>query len=225
MRRPTSGKQVENESKYPHIVELGIADDKLDAHSKAVGHGLPAALPLSPMANTVFGPVSSGLSSRSEAGGNALHVRPQGLLRTAEERPVRPENHIPATPALKRYFWGNGTQSRTVQAKSRRSSGRGFAVFWKRLDRRGVRRNRQVASQDLMRGQVYNVSPVVSRDGEHHDATRTTWNFCCRHDRARGVRLHYDAEVDKKAINGNFAVSGAERTSAQLFRSRRRKGP
>jgi hypothetical protein len=32
------------------------------------------------------------------------------------------------------------------------------------------------------------------------------------------------AQADKKAINGNFAVSGARRTSAQLFRSRRRKG-
>lgn len=30
MRQPPSGRAVENESKYPYIVELFVADDKLD---------------------------------------------------------------------------------------------------------------------------------------------------------------------------------------------------
>jgi hypothetical protein len=36
------------------------------------------------------------------------------------------------------------------------------------------------------------------------------------------VWLHPHAETDKKATKGNFAASGAGRTSARLFRSRRR---
>jgi hypothetical protein len=37
-----------------------------------------------------------------------------------------------------------------------------------------------------------------------------------------GCILH--AETDEKATNGNFAASGVGRTSARLFRSRRREG-
>ena len=62
---------------------------------------------------------------------------------------------------------------------------------------------------------------VVLGDGEHHNATL---DFLGNRGRIRGLRLHPHAEADKKAINGNFAASGAGRTSAQLFWSRRRKG-
>jgi hypothetical protein len=41
---------------------------------------------------------------------------------------------------------------------------------------------------------------VVSGDGEHHDATPATWDFCCRDDRTRGLRLHPHAETDKAAV-------------------------
>jgi len=51
-----------------------------------------------------------------------------------------------------------------------------------------------------------------------------TWDFFGRHDRIYSLRLHPHAETDKKASKGNFAASGAGRTSTQLFRSRRRKG-
>ena len=57
---------------------------------------------------------------------------------------------------------------------------------------------------------------VVSGDGEHHDATATTWNFCCRDDRTRDLRLHLHAETKKKVTNGNLTASGA-RTLARLF--------
>jgi hypothetical protein len=64
----------------------------------------------------------------------------------------------------------------------------------------------------------------VSGDGEHHNAADATLDFLGAYDRILSLRLHPHAETDKKAIKGNFADSGAERTSARLFRSRRRKG-
>ena len=50
------------------------------------------------------------------------------------------------------------------------------------------------------------------------------WIFWAIYDRICGLRLHPHAETKKKATNGNLAASGAGRTSAWLFRSRRRKG-
>jgi len=40
----------------------------------------------------------------------------------------------------------------------------------------------------------------VLGDGEHHDATGATWNFCCCHDRAGGLRLHPYAETEKAPL-------------------------
>jgi hypothetical protein len=37
--------------------------------------------------------------------------------------------------------------------------------------------------------------------------------------------MRFHPKTKKKATNGNLAASGAGRTSARLFRSRRRKGP
>jgi len=37
----------------------------------------------------------------------------------------------------------------------------------------------------------------VLGDGEHHHATAIPWNFCCRDDRACGLRLHSDPETQK----------------------------
>jgi hypothetical protein len=65
---------------------------------------------------------------------------------------------------------------------------------------------------------------VVLGDGEHHNAADATLDFLGNRARIYNLRLHPHAEADKKATNGNFADSGAGRTSAQLFRSRRRKG-
>jgi hypothetical protein len=66
------------------------------------------------------------------------------------------------------------------------------------------------ATQDLARKPAYNGHGGVS-DGGHLDApNNATW------------RLHDDAETDQKAAA--FAGNGAGRTSAGLFRSRRRKG-
>jgi hypothetical protein len=53
---------------------------------------------------------------------------------------------------------------------------------------------------------------VVSRDGEHHNAADTTLDFLGNRGRIHSLRLHPHAETDKKATNGNFAASGAERT-------------
>jgi hypothetical protein len=60
-------------------------------------------------------------------------------------------------------------------------------------------------------------------DGEHHNAADATLDFLGNRGRIHSLRLHPHAETDKKATNGNFAASGAGRTSARLFRSRRRK--
>jgi len=49
-------------------------------------------------------------------------------------------------------------------------------------------------------------------------------DFLGNRGRIHSLRLHPHAETDKKPTNGNFAASGAGRTSARLFRSRRRKG-
>ena len=65
---------------------------------------------------------------------------------------------------------------------------------------------------------------VVLGDGEHHNAADATLDFLGNRGRIHSLRLHPHAETDKKATKGNFAASGAGRTSARLFRSRRRKG-
>jgi hypothetical protein len=68
------------------------------------------------------------------------------------------------------------------------------------------------------------MASVVLGDGEHHDATITTWDFLGDRDRILSVRLYPHAETEEKATNRDVAASGAGRTSAWLFRSRRRKG-
>jgi hypothetical protein len=65
---------------------------------------------------------------------------------------------------------------------------------------------------------------VVLGDGEHHNAADATLDFLVNPGRIHSLRLRPHAETDKKATKGNFAASGAGRTSARLFRSRRRKG-
>jgi hypothetical protein len=65
---------------------------------------------------------------------------------------------------------------------------------------------------------------VVLGDGEHHNAPDTTLGFLGNRDRIHSLRLHSHAETEEKATNGNLAASSAGRTSAKLFRSRRRKG-
>jgi hypothetical protein len=65
---------------------------------------------------------------------------------------------------------------------------------------------------------------VVSGDGEHHNAADAALVYLVSRGGILSLRLHPRVEIDKKATNGNFAASGAGRTSAQLFRSRRRKG-
>jgi hypothetical protein len=65
---------------------------------------------------------------------------------------------------------------------------------------------------------------VVLGDGEHHNAADATLGFLGNRDRIHSLRLHSHAETEEKATNRNFATSGAGRTSARLFRSRRRKG-
>jgi hypothetical protein len=65
---------------------------------------------------------------------------------------------------------------------------------------------------------------MVLGDGEHHNAADATLDFLVNHGRIHSLRLHPHAETDKKATKENFAASGAGRTSARLFRSRRRKG-
>jgi hypothetical protein len=65
---------------------------------------------------------------------------------------------------------------------------------------------------------------VVLVDGEHHNAADATLDFLVNLGRIHSLRLHPHAKTDQKATKGNFAASGAGRTSARLFRSRRRKG-
>jgi hypothetical protein len=65
---------------------------------------------------------------------------------------------------------------------------------------------------------------VVLADGEHHNAADATFDFLGNRGRIPSLRLYPHAETDKKVTNGNFAASGAGRTSAELFRFRRRKG-
>jgi hypothetical protein len=65
---------------------------------------------------------------------------------------------------------------------------------------------------------------VVLGGGEHHNAADTALDFLGNCGRMVSLRLHPHAETKKKATNGNCAASGAGRTSARLFRSRRRKG-
>jgi hypothetical protein len=65
---------------------------------------------------------------------------------------------------------------------------------------------------------------VVLGDGEHHNAAVATLDFLGNRDRIHSLRLLSHAEAEEKATNRDFAASGAERTSARLFRSRRRKG-
>ena len=65
---------------------------------------------------------------------------------------------------------------------------------------------------------------VVLGDGEHHNAADATLDFLGNRGRIHSLRLHPDAETDKKATNRNFTDNGAGRTSARLFRFRRRKG-
>jgi hypothetical protein len=57
---------------------------------------------------------------------------------------------------------------------------------------------------------------VVLGDGEHHNAADATLDFLGNRGRIHSLRLHPHAETDKKATNGNFAASGAGRTSARL---------
>jgi hypothetical protein len=65
---------------------------------------------------------------------------------------------------------------------------------------------------------------VVLSDGEHHNATDTTLDFLGNCGRIHSLRLHPHAQTDEKANIKNVTASGAERTSARLFRPRRRKG-
>jgi len=73
-------------------------------------------------------------------------------------------------------------------------------------------------------GDLVIISTVVLGERAHHDATGTTCGVfrCCGS--MGSLRLHPHAETKKKAANANFAASGTGRTSARLFRSRRRKG-
>jgi hypothetical protein len=46
-----------------------------------------------------------------------------------------------------------------------------------------------------MLGPPYNGLLAVSGDGEHHDATGATLDFCCRHGRTRSLRLHLQSNL------------------------------
>ena len=76
------------------------------------------------------------------------------------------------------------------------------------------------AAQDLIRG----TASCCAGRGEHHDATAATCELCSGYGRTCSLRLHFHAETKKNTTNGYLAASGAGRTSAQLFCSRRRKG-
>jgi len=65
---------------------------------------------------------------------------------------------------------------------------------------------------------------VVLADGEHHNAKDATLDFLGNRDRIHSLRLHPHAETEEKATNRDVAASSAGRTSAWLFRFRRRKG-
>ena len=84
--------------------------------------------------------------------------------------------------------------------------------------------NAKYATGSLMRrGACYKWPVVVLGDGEHHNAADTALDFLGNCGRMVGLRLHPHAETNKKATKDNLADSAA-RTSAGLFRSRRRKG-
>jgi hypothetical protein len=119
--------------------------------------------------------------------------------------------------------------AKTMQAGFKRNSIAKvcFMVAAPPMARRIAAKHRKVArsiAKDLRRVTSYNVLAVVSGDGEHHDATAISWDFLVNRGSILSLRLHPHAEIKKKATNGNVAASGAGRTSAQLFRSRRRKG-
>jgi hypothetical protein len=57
-------------------------------------------------------------------------------------------------------------------------------------------------------------------DAEHQNAADATWDFLGNRGRIHSLRLHPHAEADKKATDRNVAAGP---TSAELFRSRRRK--
>ena len=65
---------------------------------------------------------------------------------------------------------------------------------------------------------------MVLGDGEHHNATNTTWDFLGDRDCIHSLRLYPHAETVDLTTKGYFAASSAGRTSIWLFRSRRRKG-
>ena len=65
---------------------------------------------------------------------------------------------------------------------------------------------------------------MVLGDGEHHVGQGGTWDFFGRHDRIYSLRPHPHAETDKKASKGNFAASGAGRTSTSCFALEEERG-
>ena len=69
-----------------------------------------------------------------------------------------------------------------------------------------------------------NVRVSSVRRRRNRDATAATCELCFGYGRACSLRLGLHAETKKKPTNGDIAASNAGRTSARLFRSRRRKG-
>jgi hypothetical protein len=65
---------------------------------------------------------------------------------------------------------------------------------------------------------------VVLGDGEHHGAADATLDFLGNRGRIHSLRLHPHAETDKKVTHRKVAGGSFGRTSARLFRFRRRKG-
>ena len=85
-------------------------------------------------------------------------------------------------------------------------------------------RGEPAITQDLIRGPPYNGSLVVSATENTHAATAPTCDFCFGYGRARSLRLHLHAETVKKITHEKPEGSSFRRTSARLFRPRRRKG-
>jgi hypothetical protein len=103
----------------------------------------------------------------------------------------------------------------------------GGEIIDQRRGAAGRGEHRQAAgaiTQDLIRGPSYNGSLVVSATENTHAATAPTCDFCFSYDRARSLRLHLHAETVKKITHEKPEGSSFRRTSARLFRSRRRKG-
>src|SRR5215831_10933484 len=95
------------------------------------------------------------------------------------------------------------------------------------MRRGGCVKHREAAGvipQDLICGPSYNGSLVVSATESTHAATAPTCDFCFGYDRTRCLRLHLHTETVKKITHEKPEGSSFRRTSARLFRSRRRKG-